>query len=115
MSTALFNNFTATIAAAGTLSAAIDTEGWNVAGLIAKATTSTLIPGTLTAEVSNDGVTFVTVQAPTSGVLANVTLGHGTGNFGAVLDMIAPFRYVRFSNSVAQPNGMTLLLSVKQH
>lgn len=117
MSTAQANAFQTTIGTGGTLSGIIDLEGWDTQGLIVVATGSTLVVSTLGFQVSADGSNFYTLQDVVSGVLASLGIGHSTSNFAVAADDLAvlkPYRYVRFTESVAQPNGVTLIMPVKK-
>lgn len=117
-SSSSFNAFIGTIAAGGTLSEIIDTEGFPFHGLIVSALTSTLTVSTLNILVSNDTtVGFATLQQVTAGVLGNIAWGHQTGNFavsGNDMQVIKPYRYVRFIESAAQVNGAKYMIPVKE-
>lgn len=118
-SSASSNAFHGTIATGGTLSEIIDTEGWSIGGLIVRGLTATLTLGTLTIQVSDssDEDTFVILQNNVSGVLTNVAWLHSTADFAVSfvdIQLIRPYRYVRFVDAVAQTYGAKFTIAVKE-
>jgi hypothetical protein len=101
-----------TFLAGGTLSNAIDMDGWDCGGFIA---TSDFATGTLTWQVSNteDGE-FVEVRSPAGA--ANTA--NCNGKFALATDsnfmcVIHSYRYVKLKSSVVQTAGASFLLTLK--
>ncbi len=97
----------------GTLSTSLDLEGWNVLGLIVIPAGTAVVAGSLSMFVSVDNTNFYALH---DGNNANISIPHGTTGvaFSAVaLQVLSPYRYVKFLDSSAQPTGMVLTVPVK--
>ncbi len=91
----------ATIAQSGTLSSAVDLQGFGLVGLIIP----TIDSGNVTFQVSDDNVTFVDLKDK-AGTAIQVTAT--TGGFAVSADDLTPlsaYCYIKVKTSVAQAGG----------
>lgn len=107
------NQFRATIASGGSLSNSLDLEGWNLPGMIVQASGTAMVAGSISFQVSVDNSAFFPLNDSTNTL---ISVPHGTSGVAygaAVVQAIAPYRYVRFLDSSAQPTGSTITIPEK--
>ena len=108
-----YNQLYGTILATGTLSSQFDTQGYQIAGLIAL---DNSVNGTLNFRVSDkpdsEGGVYRTLYGSNGSAVA-VTINSGQGGISSdALTPLKGFRYVRVQ-STAQTNGLSLCLTLK--
>lgn len=108
-----YNQVVGTINATGTLSSQFDTQGYSIAGLIAKTNS---VNGTLGFMVSDkpdeSGGVYRTLYG-SNGVPVAITAPSGQWALDSdALKVIKGYRYIRVS-STAQTNGLSLVMPLK--
>ena len=110
-----FNQLSTSIGSVGggTLSTSVDLEGWNVLGLMFIPAGTAMVAGSVSMFVSVDNVNFYALK---DGNNATVSFPHSTTGVAysaTAVQVIAPYRYVKFLDTAAQPTGMRITLPVK--
>lgn len=109
----MFNVLAGTIPLGGSVSQTIDTEGYQVVGLIVSPTSGTLTAGTVQFRVSPDDVTFVPLMDG-SNVRVGIPFSTTAVAYSATaLSVVSPYRYWRVETTNAQGNGINLRVPVK--
>lgn len=110
-----FNQLSTTIGSVGggTLSTSVDLEGWNVMGLMLIPSGTAMVAGSVSMFVSVDNINFYALK---DGNNATISIPHGTTGvaYSAVtLQVLSPYRYVKWLDTAAQPTGMKITVPVK--
>lgn len=107
------NQFKVTIASAGSLSTSVDMEGWTVPGMMVQPAGTSMVAGSISFQVSVDNSTFFPLNDSTNTL---ISVPHGTSGVAygaAVIQAIAPYRYLRVLDSSVQPTGVNVIFPVK--
>lgn len=107
------NQFKATISSGGSLSNSLDLSGWNLPGMIVSPSGTSMLAGSISFQVSVDNSTFFPLNDSTNTL---ISVPHGTSGVAygaAAIQAIAPYRYIRFLDSSAQPTGSTITIPEK--
>ena len=112
------NQFTGTIPVGGSLSQVIDTEAWDVLGLVVYPNTGTIVAGSIQFRVShfNSGEYNGTLHPLHDNTGARVAFNISTAGrtFGySQVQTIAPYRYVQIEMTANQVNQVNVVLPAK--
>lgn len=114
------NQFIGTIPALGSLSQVIDTEAWDVLGLVVYPQSGTIVAGSVQFRVAADNVsgTAPTTLYPlcdNTGARVAFNIGSAARAYGyEQAQTLSPYRYVQIEMTANQHNAVTCVIPVKK-